>query len=230
MDMIEMVPTEAESIVYPLLTNITIFYFKEKKSSSELFYHTHGTFYIKEITFTVLMQKKGQTLIAEDEKRILAELQKNAKESIDAIAKRCKYSRQKVWRCIKRLEQNRVIWGYTAIIDEEKQNRKSYVLAIKKTTNPLDEKTVNLITSPYLYNLASKEGVIIENSFYTHGEYDWIITFTADDLRQAKKFSEILNTTYQRYISKMDFMETLFWTRKQRIFNPEAKKLKELLF
>jgi DNA-binding Lrp family transcriptional regulator len=176
------------------------------------------------------MSKSGQTLVAEDEKKILVELQKNANESIDAIAQRCKFSRQKVWRCIKRLEQDHVIWGYTAIIDEEKQNRKSFVVAIKKTTTPLDEKTVRLITSSYLQDLASKEGIVIENSFYTHGEYDWIITFTADDLRQAKKFSELLNTTYQGYIAKMDFMETLFWTRKQRIFNPEAKKLKELFF
>jgi DNA-binding Lrp family transcriptional regulator len=176
------------------------------------------------------MPKTGQASIAEDEKKILEELQKNSNESVDAIAKRCKFSRQKVWRCIKRLEQDHVIWGYTTIIDEEKQNRKSYLLAIKKTTAPLDERTVNLIASPYLQDLALKEGVVIENSFYTHGEYDWIITFTADDLRQAKKFSEILNTTYQHYVAKIDFMETLFWTRKQRIFNPDAKKLKELLF
>ena len=89
---------------------------------------------------------------------------------------------------------------------------------------------MNLIASPYLQDLASKEDVAIENSLYTHGVYDWIITFTAEDLRQAKKFSELINTTYKGYVANMDLMETLFWTRKQRIFNPEAKKLKELLF
>lgn len=176
------------------------------------------------------MPKRSQIQIAEDEKRILTELQKNANASIDAIAQRCGFSRQKVWRSIKRLEQDHVIWGYTAIIDEDKENRKSYVVIIKKTTTPLDEKTTRLIISPYLHDLASKEGITIENSLYTHGEYDWIIIFNADDLRQAKKFSEVMNVTYQGYIAKMDLMETLFWTRKQRIFNPEAKKLKELFF
>jgi len=176
------------------------------------------------------MPRRGQTQIAEDEKSILAELQKNANQSIDTIAHRCGFSRQKVWRCIKRLEQDHVIWGYTAIIDEEKEDRKSYVLCIKKTTAPVDEKTVRLITSAYLHDLALKENVAIENSLYTHGEYDWIITFIADDLRQAKKFTELVTTTYQGYIAKVDLMETLFWTRKQRIFNPEAKKFKDLLF
>jgi Lrp/AsnC family transcriptional regulator len=176
------------------------------------------------------MPKRSKLQIAEDEKRILTELQKNANESIDTIAKQCGFSRQKVWRSIKRLEQDHIIWGYTAIVDEDKLNRKSYIVLIKKTTAPLDEKTTSAIASPRLQELASKEGVIIENSFYTHGAYDWIITFTVDDIRKAKKFSEILNTTYRGYIAKIELMETLFWTRKQRIFNPEAKKLKEFVF
>jgi Lrp/AsnC family leucine-responsive transcriptional regulator len=176
------------------------------------------------------MQKSGEPQITEDEKKILAELQKDANQSVDTIAQRCGFSRQKVWRCIKRLEQNHVIWGYVAIVDEEKQGRKTYVVGIKKAPTPLDEKTTRIIASPYLQELASKDGITIQNSLYTHGEYDWIIMFTADDLRQAKKFSELLYVTYRGYIAKMDLMETLFWTRKQRIFNPEAKKFKELLF
>jgi len=176
------------------------------------------------------MPKRSQAQISEDEKKILTELQKNSNQSIDTIAHRCGFSRQKVWRCIKRLEQEHIIWGYTAIVDEEKQDRKSFVVTIKKTTTPLDEKTARIIATPYLQELASKEGIIIENSLYIHGEYDWIIIFTADDLRQAKRFSELLYSAYPAYIAKVDLMETLFWTRKQRIFNPEAKKFKDLLF
>jgi DNA-binding Lrp family transcriptional regulator len=176
------------------------------------------------------MPKSSQSQISEDEKKILTELQKNSNQSIDTIAHLCGFSRQKVWRSIKRLEQEHVIWGYTAIIDEEKQDRKSFVVTIKKTNTPLDEKTARVIATPYLQELALKEGIIIENSLYTHGAYDWVIIFTADDLRQAKRFSELLYVTYPGYIAKVDLMETLFWTRKQRIFNPEAKKFKDLLF
>lgn len=176
------------------------------------------------------MPRSSQEQISEDEKKILSELQKNSNQSIDTIAQRCGFSRQKVWRCIKRLEQDHVIWGYTAIVDEEKQNRKSFVVIIKKTSTPLDEKTARVIATPYLQELASKEGIIIEDSLYCHGEYDWVFVFTADDLRQAKRFSELLYSAYPGYIAKIDLMETLFWTRKQRIFNPEAKKFKDLLF
>ena len=49
--------------------------------------------------------------ITEDEKKVLDALEKNGKESIDDIAKRCKFSRQKVWRIIKHFEENKTIWG-----------------------------------------------------------------------------------------------------------------------
>ena len=53
------------------------------------------------------MPKTSKEQIADDEKKIIRELQKNSKENIDKIAKRCGFSRQKAWRIIKRLEKIR---------------------------------------------------------------------------------------------------------------------------
>ena len=65
------------------------------------------------------MPKSSKKQIDEDEKKVIAALQKNSKESIDKIAKKCGFSRQKVWRIIKRLENNQTIWGYHAVVDDE---------------------------------------------------------------------------------------------------------------
>ena len=56
-----------------------------------------------------------------DEKSVLEELKKNAHDSINEIANRCGFSRQKVWRIIKNLEEERTIWGYTAIVNNQKK-------------------------------------------------------------------------------------------------------------
>ena len=56
------------------------------------------------------MPKSSKEQIDLDEKKVVSELQRNSKESIDVIAKRCGFSRQKVWRIIKRLEKNKTIW------------------------------------------------------------------------------------------------------------------------
>ena len=100
------------------------------------------------------MAKSSKKKIYEDELKVIAELQKNAKESIDIIAKNCGYSRQKVWRIINRLEENKTIWGYTAVVNEERQGLKNYIILIKRTTLPIDEKLFDKIITRQLEKLS----------------------------------------------------------------------------
>ena len=175
------------------------------------------------------MSKTSRKQIDQDEKKIMAELQKNAYENFDVIAKRLKFSRQKIWKLIKRLETDRTIWGYTAIVDDEKRSLKSYVLMLKRSTKPIDEKTLESITSPRLQEMAAKVEASIESSYFVHGEYDWIFTFTVPDIIRAKKFCEALLETYPGFFERMSLMETLVAITKHNVANPNAKKLKEFL-
>ena len=128
------------------------------------------------------MAKSSKKQIYEDELKVIDELQKNAKESIDTIAKNCGYSRQKVWRIINRLEENKTIWGYAAVVNEIKKGLKSYMILIKRTTLPLDEKLADKIISRELEKPSSKIDVKIQNSTFTHGTFDWVICFEASDM------------------------------------------------
>ena len=175
------------------------------------------------------MVKVSKEQMNKDEKIILAELQNNAQESIDRLAKRCGFSRQKVWRIVKRLEKTRIIWGYTAIINEEKNDLNHYTLLVKRTTKKLDEKTIDIITSRKLEDIVGSFGATIENSYYVNGEYDWVITFTAADIVQAKKFCESLLALHAGVIEKTLLLETLFFVKNHYILNPESKKLREFL-
>jgi DNA-binding Lrp family transcriptional regulator len=175
------------------------------------------------------MAKSSKKQIYEDELKVIAELQKNAKESIDIIAKKCGFSRQKVWRIIKGLEEDKTIWGYAAVVNEEKQGLKSYMILIKRTTLPIDEKLADKIIARQLENSASEIDIKIEHSILTHGTFDWVICFRAKDMKQAKKFSEIVNKTYWGYIGEVHMIEALFPIRTQGILNPDIQKLKEFL-
>jgi Lrp/AsnC family leucine-responsive transcriptional regulator len=175
------------------------------------------------------MPKISRAQLDKDEKIILAELKHNARGSIESIAKKCGFSRQKVWRIIKRLEENQMIWGYTTVIDEKKNQLDHYTLLIKRTTTQLDEKTVNIIISRKLEEMATDTGVTVESSYYIHGEYDWVLTFTAQNIRQAKKFCEFVLTLHPGVISKTTLLETLFFVKNHYILNPESKNLKKFL-
>ena len=57
------------------------------------------------------MPKISKETRVKDERKVLEILQSNAKGSIDDIAKKCRFSRQKVWQIIKKLENEKAIWG-----------------------------------------------------------------------------------------------------------------------
>ena len=175
------------------------------------------------------MAKSSKKQIYEDELKVIAELQKNAKENIESIAKKCGFSRQKAWRIIKGLEENKTIWGYAAIVNEEKQGLKRYMILIKRTTLPIDEKLVNKIITRQLEKPVSEIDIKIESSIFVHGTFDWVICFKAKDMKHAKRFSTVVNKTYWVHIGEMHLMETLFPIRIQGIVNPEIQKLKEFL-
>ena len=163
-----------------------------------------------------------------DEMQVINELERNARESMDEIARNCDFSRQKVWRIINTLEKNQTIWGYTAIVDDNKIDRKKFVILVKKTIDSITktfDKTVQLT----MQNKAKELGINIGYSMYLHGEYDWLFIFSAKDLINAKRFSNILLSEYPDLIKEVKLLEGIFQVQKAGIINPNIDKLKDFL-
>ena len=173
------------------------------------------------------MSKSSREQIDADEKKVLQELQKSSKESIDAVAKKCGFSRQKVWRIIKRLEKNKTIWGYCAVVDNEKLDRKRYIMLIKRSNKPLGN-TVNKIVDLTMHVKGKDIGIDVISSSYLHGHYDWMFIFTASGIKDAKKFSELLSMEYQSVISEVHLLEDIFSVKKSNVVNPNVEKLRDL--
>jgi DNA-binding Lrp family transcriptional regulator len=76
----------------------------------------------------------------EDENKLLSELMKNPKQSINTIAKHCGFSRQKVQNMIKELEANHVIWGFTTVYDEQKIGKQHLLFWSKESMQNLMKK------------------------------------------------------------------------------------------
>ena len=173
------------------------------------------------------MAKNSVKQIEKDEKRILDELRKNANKSINDIAETCGFSRQKVWRVIRNMEKNHTIWGYIAVVDEEKLNKKSYMMLIKRSNKPMVKEVVNHVTSRQIADEVRKNGIDITNSYYVNGNYDWVICFNANDMREAKGFVEYYNQLYEGFISDIHLIEIMFTAASCGITNPDIKKLED---
>ena len=170
------------------------------------------------------MAKNSVKQIEQDEKKILGELSKNANKSINDIAETCGFSRQKVWRVIKNMEKNHTIWGYTAVVDEEKINQKTFIILIKRTNKPLSKELINKIIKR---ELGKQSGIEIKNSFYTNGFYDWVIFINAPDIREAKGFVEETNKIFEGFIAEIHLIEKMFSAVNCGVINPEIEKLND---
>jgi len=172
------------------------------------------------------MPKSSQKQIDEDENMIIKILQENSEESIDKIAKRCGFSRQKVWRIKKRLEKDKIIWGYNAVVDYEKRNQIEYFILIKRTSKPAPKEKLDLVIGRKLKKESAKIGVDVLSSYFVHGSFDWVLTITANHIGHVKRFLNIFNTLFaEGYISDVQVLEVIFPVEKNGTINPNLKEL-----
>jgi DNA-binding Lrp family transcriptional regulator len=171
------------------------------------------------------MPKNSIEQLKQDEKKILEFLENNANLPINDIAKSLGFSRQKVWRVIKKLEKNNTIWGYNAVINSKNLDRKEYMLIIKRSNKAVEEVIIKKAVNQDFYKDINKLGVKFLYSLYTNGFFDWIIYFTAPDLKRARHFLDYLNKNYEGYVSESHLLEVMFPMTKGGTTNPEIKDL-----
>jgi len=175
------------------------------------------------------MAKNSKKQIEEDEIKVIAELQKNSNENIGTLAKKCGFSRQKAWRIIKRLEDEKTIWGYQAIVNSEKVNMNGYILLVKGKRLPINNSFEKDIIERKIDKLAAEIDVTVEDSYWLNGNYDGMISFSAKNLRKAKKFQELYLNTFNGNIAELNLLEKMVIVKEGGFINPKIKKTKSLL-
>lgn len=100
-------------------------------------------------------------------------------------------------------------------------------MLVKRTNKPITQVLVNQILNREFANSVKKMGIAITNSYYTHGNYDWVICFNANDMKEAKSFVEIYNKLYEGYVSEIHLLENMFSAVSCGITNPEIEKLND---
>jgi len=165
------------------------------------------------------MAKTSRENIVKDEQKILDILFSNAHSSLEVLAKKCGFSSQKVWRIIKNLEQRGTIWGYSTVSDDKDTNKTHFILLFKRTSKPIDETVISaFLRTPLKTKLPEK--IQLETIEYMHGSYDGFISFYADSLRTAKKFTELIMQHYQGYFSDVHLLESLVVFKRSGVKNP----------
>lgn len=178
--------------------------------------------------YLVAMPKSSLKQMEQDEKKILDELVKNAHRSINEIANKLGFSRQKVWKVIKNLEENKTIWGYTVIIDNEKIGQKKFCILLKKALVEATDEKLNIIINREIRDVAEKNGVTLESTYFFNGIYDGQICVIADNIMQVKNFiADMQKKIGLDFFKETEILEVLFPIQVRGFDNPVINKLKD---
>lgn len=159
---------------------------------------------------------------------VLERLIENPTKSVREIAKEMGSYRQKVWRRKRKLEEENVIWGYTAVVDESKINHVLYIVLLKM--KPMSKELAELIMNRITKGEPHKQNVRLINVLYVNGEYDWIIMFSAQNHATARKYYDSLRLAYEDYLlEKPVIVDVNFALVREGKTNPEIGKLYEFV-
>ncbi len=176
------------------------------------------------------MTKVSKKQMKDDRVKVLAELQKNSNERLDIIAKHCGFSRQKVWRIVKNIDADQLTWGYHAVADMEKINRKSYVPLVQWRHMPVENDFEDILVKRTIDKAGEGVDVVVEDDFWVGGgTIDQVFVFTAPDVAKAKQFQELFLTTYAGNIASVTMLDVVLPIKRSEFLNPGIKQKKKLL-
>ncbi len=168
------------------------------------------------------MNKRNTTLFKSN--KILDELLIDARQGIQKIAEKYKTYRQRVWREIKRMEENKTIWGYTAVVDEEKMGWKLFMIFMKM--KPLTIEQVKEQIERHKQDVPGKLAVRLIDAYYVNGTYDWIVIFAAENWTTARKYYDNIRKEYESsLLEKPEMDDVIFSTIRWGKINPQIERL-----
>ena len=163
------------------------------------------------------------------QEKILKELQKNCRLNLDEIGKKCGCSRYKVGRVIKELEENNTIVGYTAVINPTKINIKHFILLVKRSSIPFDVEMIKKIPFTTETDFVPDVDITSIATLYVHGNFDWVLSFTAKDISIAKEFNNKIMKYYSKYLASLELIEIVAPFRMNGFIIPTEDEIKEMI-
>jgi len=173
-------------------------------------------------------QKKSKRNKISYDSAILDRLLKDPTLSVEEMAKGLGTYRQRVWRTKGTMEEDHIIWGYTAVVDEAKLGHVVYMVLMKM--RPMNQDLAELIIRRIGRTEYGKQQVRLIDVLYTNGEYDWVVMFAAPDHATARRYYDSIRVAYQEHLlDKPILVDVNFSLMREGKVNPELNRLKEFV-
>jgi len=159
---------------------------------------------------------------------ILKELLEDPTRSMREISKNLDTYRQTLWRKKKKMESDNLIWGYTAVVDEGKQGKATFLVLMK--LKPMMREMAEIMVNRIKNREPEKKNVRLIDVFQVNGEYDLVLRFSTPDHTTARTYYDTLRAVYSEHLlEKPVIVDINFVLVAEGKTNPELDRLFELV-
>ncbi|MGA1872399.1 MAG: Lrp/AsnC family transcriptional regulator [Thermoplasmatota archaeon] len=159
-----------------------------------------------------------------DDSMLIEVLLDDPTKSVRDIAREMNCTRQAIWRKKRNLEDENVIWGYTAVVDESKLNHIVFLVLMKM--KPMDRKLAETLIHRVAGNEIRRSGIRLIDVFHVNGEFDILVRFSTSDHANARKYYDTLRLIYEDYLlDKPVMVDINFIMMAEGKRNPHLSKL-----
>ncbi len=176
------------------------------------------------------MPKNSKSQNAIDRNRVMDRLLRDPGCTVQTLADDCNLSTQQVYRILRHLEEEGIVYGNPMMIDLSKVGKKRFIIFATRSGRPSDQNTLNgsLYSKVFLEEMREKKLDIIPEDDYTcTGAFDMVTIFLANNVTDANKYLDLLRHVSNNYFSTFRISEVLFTTRKNMIATPERERFIE---
>ena len=166
---------------------------------------------------------KSNKEISSNEEKIIDMMKGNARQTSIELSKKVGMSRQTLQKTIRRLEEDHIIWGYVPVVNLHKIGKKLFITLIKTTPKIAKDKILEIL--PIERNgMLKQEGITLIYTGFTHGYFDWVVIFAANDIVQASKTMRDIEHKLSDFIEDLQILEELMPIRFCGVLNPDYEK------
>jgi DNA-binding Lrp family transcriptional regulator len=160
--------------------------------------------------------------------KILESLLGDPTKSSKQMAEELKITRQRLWKEKKSMEEEKLIWGYTGVVDESVRGWGLYLVLFK--TKSLSEKAADISIKRMEGKVHRKHGVRLINVLLLTGPYDIALMFSAPSRQVARRYLELLRMDFEEHLlDKPMLMSVTFPMLREGKHNPDLGRIKELV-
>ena len=180
------------------------------------------------VTYGVFMKNKDTIRKKWDfNNETMSALLEDPTRSSKQMAEMLHITRQKLWREKKMMEEEDLIWGYSAIIDEGCDEWVDIIILLRLKSMP--DETIKGIIEGAKSASHKKYSVRLRDVFYIDGEYDAMVVYSAPDIMTARRYYEFIRLSYGEFLmEKPIMMEVNFAVRRGGKLNPDVDRLMDL--